>query len=77
MTRDATHDGAAVKAKNLNLTTENRTRTEPAGNLSDWPPQYNRSGPGEAEFYPLADGIPSVVLTILYGYLGIRARCRQ
>src|ERR1700744_2109491 len=33
---------------------ENRTRTGPDGNLSDWPPQYNRSGPGDAEFYRLA-----------------------
>jgi len=77
MTRDATHDGAAVKAKNLNLTTENRTRTGPAGNLSDWPPQYNRSGPGEAEFYPLANDVTSVVLTILKAYLGIGTPCRQ
>jgi len=49
MTRVYDHDGAAVKARNLDLepgqTTGNRTRTKPVGNLSDWAIQHNRPGP--------------------------------
>jgi hypothetical protein len=45
MTRVYDHDGAAVKAWNLDITTGNRTRTVPEGNLSDWAIQHNRQGP--------------------------------
>src|ERR1700743_2163595 len=54
MTRDYDPRRSCREGRNLHLTTENRTRTGPDGNLSDWPPQYNRSGPGDAEFYRLA-----------------------
>ena len=66
LTKDWDHDGAAVKAQ------ERETEQEPSpeSNLSDWPTQYNRSGPLGAEFYPLRCDSKGVVLSILSSYLG-------
>jgi hypothetical protein len=57
MTRIETHDGAAVKARELAQTDGNRTGTGPVGNLSDWPIQHNRSGPLRRS-YTMADSGP-------------------
>jgi len=65
MTRDYDHDGAAVKARNSNFPTGNRTRTGPAGNLSDWPFQHNRSEPFRPELYHRFQGpIPPICLRL-------------
>ena len=53
MTRVCDHDGAAVKAWNL----ETERRTKPVGNLSDWPIQHNRPGPMGPNLYRLPCGL--------------------
>src|SRR5437879_12870362 len=58
---------------------ERETEREPSleSNLSDWPTQYNRSGPLAAEFYRFDCGFKAVVLTILSRYLGAQEGCRN
>jgi len=50
---------------------ERETEQEPGpeSNLSDWPTQYNRSGPSGPSFTRFAATLRAVVLTILYRYL--------
>src|ERR1700716_272525 len=62
-----THDGAAVKARD-----ENRTRTKPGPNLSDWPTQYNRSGSYRPSFTVPPAALRLLFLTISSTYLGTR-----
>jgi hypothetical protein len=72
MTRVATHDGAAVKARN-GKQNENRARFQP--NRLGHPVQSIRS-PG-AEFYRAPCGFKPVVLTIQHLYLSAQDGCRN
>jgi hypothetical protein len=72
MTKAATHDGAAVKARNGK---QNGNRASLQPNRSAYPAQSIRSP--EVEFYRFGCGFAAVVLTIYGAYLSIAARCRN
>src|SRR3979409_2138209 len=58
---------------------ERETEREPGlkSNLSDWPTQYNRSGPLGAAFSRSSCGFPAVFLTFGSSYLGANQGCRN